>query len=336
MKKKLLHCLFLIIITITFAESRKADLTITTLKSPDPPLTRHRRFNIVIQGKDVSFIDKESFKILINKKDFSNSLDITFNRKEKAYYILFNPVSPLPIGKITLFLTGKLVTGEEFRYSWNTNIEPASDDELKTIYQKLHKSPNNIKLHFSLAKIFEKKFLLQDAYDEYLKVVELDPFNEEAIEALERIFAVWDTKTIVKDELSLKITLDESLMQMAKLILFNVKVKNLSNSSIGLTPGNWLVKSRGGDFTKKPVNIEDYPKLAVENGWLTLDEYTKLSFYLEKEEITSKTEEIELLPQETKSFMVAFPMTDISIKTIDLIVKEKSFTLTFPFVLMGK
>jgi len=301
-----------------------------------PAISRFRGFTAILSEDILKLIDRDSLKLYINGKDFSDQMTFNIDSKTGSLYVSFKPTYPLPLGQVVQKITCLTMEGDYFEKSWSFLVDPLSDKELADYYKVLQKEPNNVSAHLALAKLYEKKYLLADAQNEYLTVVQLDPKNETARKAYERIFALWSHKKLRYGNLLIEVYMDQGLLTLGKLILFNIKITNKGDKPISITLEKWnLIDETGKQF--EPVDsLDTYPKKALDRGMISRDDYARLSYYLKKQSFPLLTKQ-DISPSATVQGFLIFSFTGKA-KQLLLSIAEQDVggqkeTFLFPFVL---
>ncbi|MEQ8189748.1 MAG: hypothetical protein ABRQ39_17395 [Candidatus Eremiobacterota bacterium] len=333
----LLFIMFFVINSFStgFSQNKKVDFSVTLDNSP--VISRFPGFTALISEDVLKTLDRNTLKLYINGEDFSEQLNFNLDAKTGSLYISFEPAYPLPIGQVVQKLTGLTNRGDYFEKSWSFLVDPLKDKELAKFYKILQKEPGSVSAHLGLAGVYENKYLLKDAQNEYLTVLQLDPANEKARKSYERIFALWDHKMIRYGDLKIEVFMDQGLLNLGKLIIFNLKISNKGNKPISIDPTkNVLVDETGKQF--EPVsNLATYPKKALDRKWVNLDEYARLSYYLQTNSFPLLNAQ-DIAPSATVQGFVIFSFPGGKVSKVLLSIPEQNVgeqkeTFLFPFVL---
>lgn len=264
-----------------YGQTQKIDFAINLDNTPK--ISRFKGFIAIIPTNILNLIDKDSLKLYINGEDFSKDLKQNIDAKTGTLYVSFKPKYPLPIGLVVQKLTGINKDGDYFEKSWTLTVDPYSDRELAGYYNTLQKDPSNVQAHMSIAAIYEKKYLLEDAQNEYLTILQLDPSNAKARKSYERIFALWDQKLLKYGALTIDVYMDTGILRLGRLLIFNVKAKNDGEEkTLSIAPDKWILIDETGKQYAPLATLSGYPKKALDSGLISNEDYARLSYYLEK------------------------------------------------------
>jgi hypothetical protein len=302
-----------------------------------PVISRFAGFTALISEDMLKSLDRNSLKLFINGDDFSEQLNFNLDAKTGSLYISFEPSYPLPMGQVVQKLTGLTIKGDYFEKSWSFLVDPMKDKELAKFYNILHKEPASVSAHLGLAGVYENKYLLKDAQNEYLTVLQLDPANEKARKSYERIFAMWDHKMIRYGDLAIEIFMDQGLLNLGKLIIFNLKISNKGNKPISIEPEKTVLVDETGKQFEPVSSLGPYPKKALDRKWVSLDEYARLSYYLQTHSFPLlKSQDIAPSASVQGFLIFSFPGGKVSKLLLSIPeqnVGEQKETFLFPFVL---
>ncbi len=302
------------------------------------PVSRFRGFTAIIPEKALEYIDSDSLKLYINGEDYSDQLGFNKDTATGSLYVSFEPTYPLPLGQVVQKITGVTKQGDYFEKSWTILVDPMSDSELATYYTILQSDPNNLNAHLNLADIYEKKYLFKDAQNEYLTVLQLDPANEKARKGYERLFSLWDHKTIKYDKLTMEVFIDAGLAELGRLLLFNVKIKSEAEENIKISPAGWTLIDESAKSFVMVEDLSKYPKKALYKKWISTEQYAKLSYHLQHNSFPLlKEQEIPPMGKAEGFLVFSFAGNSKAQKVVLSIVDQKvgdhKENFIFPFVL---
>lgn len=335
LKRYLNILIFLIFISITavFAQGK---VNVNFTGKIDPSISRFVGFSAIVPADEMKKVDRRSFKIFINGKDDTVHLRSRLDTKTGDLILEYKPATALPLGKIEEKLTAEAKGGNMWVEKWTIDINPAFDKELAPWINSITNDPKNFNAHYQLAKIYEAKYLLEDAAYEYKKVVYLSPNHGDSKKALARIFALWDKKKLTKNKVTVDISLDNSLADMGKLLLFEISITPYSSSALSFDPKDVSIIVDGELQEKRIQKLNDYPMQAYNEGRISLDDYAKFTYFLDSHNI-SLFEETNISPRVTKSGYIAFAPYSVIYEKLYIIIPLKTadgekIIFKFPFV----
>lgn len=324
------------IIAITSTSGAEIDFEVKLDNTPE--ISRFRGFTAVIPPESLEKIDKDSISLFINGEDYSNQLQFNMDSKSGELYVTFDPTYPLPMGTVVEKLSGLTSTGDYFEKYWTITVDPMANNELAHFYTILESDPSNIKAYLNIANIYETKYLFKDAQNGYLTVLQMDPTNEAARKAYDRIFSLWDHKMIKHGNLSIEVYMDAGLLDLGKLIIFNLKVTNTGEEQISITPATATLIDEGGKQFPIIDSLPKYPKKALDKQWISIDDYARLSYYLKSHSFPLIGNQ-DLSPMASvEGFLIFSFGTESNVPKIFLSIPEQDVggnkeSFLFPFVL---
>lgn len=243
----------------------------------DPSISRFLDFTVIYPNT----IYKASFKVFINDQNKTANIQSEEDKGVGKILVKYFPVTPYPLGKIKIRIESFTKTGEKVVNNFTLNVNPSSDKALAQYFGILHKNPRNANAHLGLAKVYEKKFLYRDAVYEYFQTLKYNPNSKEAKEKYKKLFALLERKYIVKDNISVDVTKNAILEKMGNLILFKTTIINKSTATIKLDPSQALLIVDEDQQLVPVTNLSKYPESAQKSGYITMENYARLSHYLD-------------------------------------------------------
>lgn len=299
-----------------------------------PIISRFRGFVGIAEQSHLGRIDPGSFRLYVNGENHSKFLRLSTESETRNIVLSYKPIKALKDGKNTFKLLATTLDEKTVERSWIVLVDPALDPDLAPFVRAIKKNPNNPDPHLQLAKGYEKKFLMEDAQEEYKRILEINPRQEEAKHAYDRIFASWGRKAIVKRGVIIDVTLEEGLIGLGGPILFKVVIENTTPSHVIVSKKIYLLDSQGNQI-EPWQDLATYPKKALDQGKIPLDDYARLSYQLESKPFPLLTI-YELLPKVSASGYLAFQLQSVEAHRLILVfskitIKGKATEFHFPF-----
>jgi len=190
-------------------------------------ITRHPEIVATIDPNTSQVIDRDSLRIMINGEDYSRYLRQAISG-DGSLTLIFRPAKPLPIGKLKIVLSGVLLTGDKFQKTFYITVDPMADPEIKPYFKRVLANPNDYRAYYELGRIYERKYMLLDAYNYYRKAWELNPDFIKAKKGYQRIFAVLGRKAIRKDKVVVDVALNDAILKWSQgIVLFDIIFENV-------------------------------------------------------------------------------------------------------------
>ncbi|MBI2251323.1 MAG: hypothetical protein HYU63_00955 [Armatimonadetes bacterium] len=276
--------IFLILFSILHScilGEEETKVNIKLLGSANPAISRFLGFAGIIPKKQTELIYKNSIKLFINDENKTIYLETQLDSKTGEIYLNYTPFQPLPLGKVVFRLTADNLEGGLFEYKWSFLVEPEKDKSLTRYFKILKKNPKDEMAHLQLAKAYENKYLLEDADFEYKNVLRLNPKNLKAKKNHTRLFALQERKFITAEKIILNVAKDSALEVLGNLLMFKIKVINQSASIIKFNPKEALLIVDKEEQLGPVENIKKYPVYAYENDIISVENYARLSHFMD-------------------------------------------------------
>jgi hypothetical protein len=301
----------------------------------NPSISRFLSCSIYINSEGVANLDINTIRFYVNDKDQTQNLQHEYNTQNQDFYLFFRPRVALPLGRVREKLVALYKDGKIFQKEWQFTVNPAADKALAYLITTIKKHPGDINAHYSLALTFEKKHMLEDAAYEYLKVLRYNPKHYKARAAYERIFTSWDRKSISKEGVVFEVSRDAVLEKLGKLLLFKVMIFNGSRKTLTFDPEKVYIVIDGERGYEPIFNFADYPTKTFESGTISVDDFAKLSYLMEKRNPNGFTR-TEISPDTQASGYIGFPVRTLQQKLIIFYLpvklpSGKYFAYKFPF-----
>lgn len=327
----------LVILLSVFPLSCQAQPVEMTVNFPGPvAISRHVGFSAQVPSWSARLISRETVKLSINGEDQTRWMQQVADPDSGDLLLHFKPYSPLPEGDVIFKIFGLTSEGRLFEKRWKIIVDPGKDPYLLPFVQAVRRKPGNPEAHFHLALAFEKKYLLEDAQDEYRKVLDLNPHHQKAQSAYDRIFSLWGRKAIARENIVIDVTMDEGLLSMGGVLLFKVMVENRTLKEVTFNPDAATLVDDYGNQLPPLKELLSYPKQALDAGWITLEEYARISYFLETHPMTLLSA-VTIYPGVSVSGYLIFRLPRREVRTLTLVLAEvhtprKYQTFKFPFV----
>lgn len=300
-----------------------------------PTISRFSGFTGIVEQSTLGRIDPGSFRLYVNGENHTQYLRRSTDPSTGNVILAYKPIKALNDGKNRFKLLLATMDGKQIERSWNITVSPGRDPSLAPFVNATRKDPRNPDPHFQLAKGYEKKFLMEDAQEEFKRVLEINPKHEEAKQAYDRIFASWGRKAIAKRGVIIDVEIEEGLIAMGGPLIFKVIVENNSNNNVTISKNDIFLLDSQGNQLLPLEKLEEYPGTALDQGWINLEEYAKLSYRLEVQPY-SLFNNYKLSTKITSSGFFAFSLSSREAKRIILTfakvtIGSKSSSFSFPF-----
>lgn len=283
-----------------------------------PTISRFRGFSGVVEPSALGRIDPGAFRLYVNGEDHSRFLRISTEPATGSVVFSYKPVKALRDGKNTFKVILHTMDGRRIERSWSQEVNPGSDPALAPFAAALKRNPKNADAHLQLAKGYEKKFLMEDAQEEYRRILEINPRHEEARQAYDRIFSLWGRKAIGKRGVIVDVTMEEGLIAMGGPLLFKVTVENTTGRRVTFSRKEIHLLDSQGNQLEPWEELDKFPRVALDQGWIGLDDYARLSYQLESRPFPP-FKEYELLPKVTASGFLAFRLPSREARRVILV-----------------
>ncbi|MBI2264947.1 MAG: hypothetical protein HYU64_07220 [Armatimonadetes bacterium] len=302
----------------------------------EPSISRFRAFTATVPASSLVKIQKETIKLFINAEDRTSQLESTIDDETGDLFFSFRPTTPLPLGKNSCRLVGTTTEGRLVEKRWSFVVNPKLDPYLRPFFLKVQKRPKDTLSHYNLGVAYERKYLLADAQEEYRQAARLSARNQKARMAYDRLYALWDHKTLSKEGVTVDVTLDEGLLKIGKLLLIRVLVSNKTGKEVAIDPTEAMLTDGLGGQEQTLGNLTMYPKTAFETGAISVDDYARLTYFLEKHH-RPLLNPGSIFPGVTANGYLAFQIKKKEAKNLTLIIPKitvkprKSLSFKFPF-----
>ncbi|MBI2264948.1 MAG: hypothetical protein HYU64_07225 [Armatimonadetes bacterium] len=300
-----------------------------------PSISRFKGFTGSVRQSSAIRLRRDSFKVFANEQDLTAGLKVEEDPGTGDLFLSFKPGAPLPEGKVLMKLLCLTVGGGLVTRDWSFLVDPSLDDYLRSYVQYVRRRPMDSLAHYNLARALEEKYLLEDAQHEYHVAWIMEPRNDKAKLAFERIFALWDRKTLASKGVSVEAALDESLVNTGNLLFFKVTLDNQTESKVAVKGSAAILTDPLGGQQEPIGSLLTYPKEAFESGLITLDDYARVTYFLERHPRSLLGDET-AYPGVTLSGHVAFKLARKETKNftflLPVVYKEGDVsTFSFPF-----
>ena len=336
---RLIICLALIWAVCAVKAAAAEELVKVIFHGPyNPSISRFTSCSIYITSAGIEALDLDTLKFFVNDRDQTQFLQPEFNTQNQDLYFLYRPRKALPLGIVTQKLKALGKDGQVFTKEWTITVNPAAGPVLAPLVAKIKKQPADYKAHYALAQAFQKKHMLEDAAYEYLRVLRYNPKHDKAKAAFQNIFKFWDRKAISKESVVIEVARDTEVEKQGKLLLFKVQLFNGAAKTLNFDPEDISIVIDGEKGANPILNFTDYPKKMLENGNITVDDYAKFSYLMEKRNLSGLSR-TDVAPDARVSGYVGFPLASLKYKHFTLYLplrlpSGKTFEYKFPF--MGK
>jgi len=320
-----------------FCQDSDIVVKVTFLGASNPAISRHLGFTAYIPSTSFLRIRKNTIKFFVNGENKTHCLQMEVEPSTGSLYISYKPDKPLPLGRVTQKLIGKTQDDSFFEKRWEFIVNPAADAALASWFRSVRNNPRNENAHFQLAKAYEKKLLLEDAATEYREVLKLAPKHTLAKEAYNRIFALWDRKSLSKGGVTLDVTRDSGLEKLGLIILFRIKIFNNSSDTVKMDPADAIMIIEGESQEEPIKRLKDYPQKILDMGLINIDDFARLKHYLETHDIPLlERKEIQSGISSGDGYL-AFGTRGVNYRAVTLVIRliagsRKSLEFRFPFL----
>ncbi len=332
--------LLLITLIYSYAEIVKIKMSLTYPRKPT--ITRHPEIIASIDPNTSQILDRETLRITINGEDYTRYLRQSIG-SDGGLTLIFRSSKPLPVGKLKVVISGLLLTGDEFREEFYLTVDPASDPEIRPYFIRVLRNPNDYKAYYQLGKIYESRYLLEDAYYYYKKAWEINPSFKGAKKGYERIFAVLGRKAVRKGNVIVDVGLNDTILQWSQgIVLFNLIVENYyPDKDVKVAMDMVVLSDASGRYYKPVGDLLSYVREEARAGRISLEVFAKLNYYLESTPLNIATSDVIVKPYSYKEFSVAFRIKNPKTKSLTLYLAgvyvksdegTKKLRFKFPFL----
>lgn len=321
-------------IVLTPCRALSLEATVSFPGPTNPSISRFVGFTAVIPAAAAKGIDVKKIRLFINGEDQTHRLQIEYDAHAGNFFLAFHPSRPLPLGKVVEKLLTVDRDGNILEKQWTIVVDPSADPALAPYCQAIKRKPNDYEAHFRLAKEYQKKYLLEDAATEFLRVLQLRPDHPGARAAYERIFSLWDNKSITVEKVTVNIARESALEKMGRLLLFNVIINNRSKSQVKFDPEN--VTLLLDDEEQKPAlsTLKGYARQAYEHQLINLEDYARFSYFLDTHPI-NLLPKVAIQPGDVQAGYLAYEIETKKYRSLILKIKlrvgKKTASYRFPF-----
>lgn len=300
-----------------------------------PTISRFRGFTGIIEQSTLGRVDTGSFRLYVNGLEHSSYLRTSTDPQSGNIIIAYKPVQALKDGKNRFKLLFSTLDGKRMERSWTQEVAPGRDPALAPFVTAIRKNTRDTDAHLQLAKGYEKKFLMEDAQEEYRIILEINPKHEEAKHSYNRIFALWGRKAIGKRGVIMDVTMEEGLIPLGGPLVFKVVVENTTNRQISISKKDIFLLDSQGNQIEPWKDLNSYPRIALDQGWISLEDYVRLSYRIEIQPL-QPFNVFELYPKTNQAGFFAFRLSSMEIRRVILLFSKvtigtKTTEFHFPF-----
>ena len=301
-------------------------------------ITRHPEIVATIDPNTSQVVDRESLRITINGEDYSRYLRQAI-ASDGSLTLIFKPAKPLPIGKLRITLSGVLLTGDKFQKTFYMRIDPSADPSIKPYFKRVMDNPNDYQAYYELGRIYERKYLLLDAYNYYKKAWELKPDFIKAKKSFQRIFAALSRKALRKDGIVIDVSLNDSILKWSRgIVLFDIIMENYNrDKDLKVVYSEIVLSDASGRYYKPVGDLLPYVREEAKKKRIPLEVFAKLNYYLETTPIEIMTSDVIVRPMSYKKVTVAFRIANPNTKLLTLTIAGlyiggERIRMKFPFL----
>ncbi|MCL5773535.1 MAG: hypothetical protein M1536_04070 [Firmicutes bacterium] len=316
--------------------SQGLQVEISLTGEANPSLSRFIGFTGVIPQASARKINMSTLKLLVNGENQTYRMVIEEDPQKRDLYLTYKPSEPLPTGKVVQRLEFMTREGNLIVKQWTFTVDPSADPDLAPWATAVKAKPRDVNAHYQLAIAFEKKYLLEDAAAEYLKVLEYDPGNRKSKAAYERIFSSWDRKSITLEKVTLDVSKNSGLEKIGSLITFRLVLFNSSRNTVKFDPDEVYLMIDGEQQESAITDLAGYPRWALDKDFISMEDYARLGYFLETHPLRI-FKKVELEYGTSKTGHLAFTTRGVYYKKLTLVVpivvgSKRTIMMKFPFV----